>query len=112
MDRKSRRVKFPFYEMFREAMLNGSKTKTARTRAFGKPGDWFQQFGATFKILNVSTCNLACVAKFEYKAEGLKTPEQFIEVWKKIHPRKGWVPSQVVKLHEFERMDGDNGKES
>lgn len=110
MDRKPKQVKLPFYERFRRALLDGRKTATTRTRRFGKPGDWFPAYGATFKILAVAVCNLSFVEKFYYEQEGFKKPAGFVNVWIEIHPGNGWVPSQEVYLHIFERMENQDGQ--
>jgi len=38
-----------------------------------------------------------------YLDEGAKSPEEFIEVWNKLHP-KGFDPDQVVYFHKFREL--------
>jgi len=44
------------------------------------------------------------VANEYYLEEGCKTSSDFVEVWKQIHPRKGFQPSQMVWVHVFKRV--------
>lgn len=98
------RVKIPFKEQFKDRMLLGTKTFTSRTKRMGKPKDTFEAFGATFKIKDVLRMKLDTVAGF-YEEEGCDSREDFIEIWKLIHPRNGFDPEQWVFVHEFERVE-------
>ena len=98
------KVKIPFKEQFREAMINGGKTYTSRTKQYRKGGDTFDAFGHTFQIRECHRMSLRTVAFAYYKEEGCELPSDFIEIWEKIHPRKGFVPTQWVYVHVFERM--------
>ncbi len=94
----------PFLAQFRNAVLNGDKTMTARTKKYGNPGDMFTAFGAMFKLISVTEVCLSFVAHVCAKFEGLGSAEEFINVWKEIHPKKGYDPDQLVYLHEFKRV--------
>ena len=96
-------VKIPFMERFREPMLNGTKTVTSRTKKYGVKGDWFRVFGAKFVIDRVDSKPLGYVAAVLWEPEGAISNEEFIEIWGKIHPRKGWLPSQMVYVHLFHK---------
>jgi uncharacterized protein YqfB (UPF0267 family) len=96
-------VRIPFLPKFREPMLADIKTVTSRTKTYGRTGDTFPAFGATFEILDVLTVLLGEVAEEWYKEEGFKTPEEFIQCWWEIHPKKGYDPEQPVRLHIFKR---------
>lgn len=98
------KVKIPFKQQFRESMLRGKKIMTSRTKRVAKPNDTFEAFGATFQISDVGRMTLETVAYAFYDDEGCKTPQDFIEIWEKIHPRKGFVPSQWVYVHYFRRV--------
>jgi len=97
------KVKIPFKERFREPMLNGQKTMTSRTKRYGQLGDTFDAFGTTFTIQGVFPTTLGNVAINLFKQEGCRSTEDFVEVWKKIHPRKGFVADQTVQVHVFEK---------
>ena len=61
----------------------------------------------TFKITSLTRQVLGDIAKYHYKEEGFNTTEEFIELWKRLHPRKGYDPKQIVWYHEFvEVKDG------
>jgi hypothetical protein len=98
-------IQIPFMEMFREKMLSGKKTWTSRTRKYGAPGDTFMAFGSTFELVNVMEMRLGVVAWLHHRDEGCNSQEEFVECWKQIHPRKGYVPSQVVWIHQFKKKE-------
>lgn len=98
-----RRVRIPFKARFREPMLNGTKIYTVRTKRMGEPSDTFVAFGATFWILHVSEAQLFEVAAL-WQEEGCMSKEDFIAVWKEIHPVTGYHDYQYVYLHEFRRI--------
>ena len=98
------KVKIPFKESFREPMVNGVKTWTSRTRRLGKAGDTFIAFGCEFEILKVERRILQDVFDYHWREEGCEDPIDFFEVWEKIHPVKGFVPSQRVYVHIFKRV--------
>lgn len=97
----------PFQLEWQNKILNGIKTCTSRTKKYGNPGDWFEQFGSTFKISTVEKFPLEHVADFLYKEEGCDNPEEFIKIWVELHPRKGWVPNQIVFTHFFRRESNE-----
>lgn len=100
------KVKIPFLDRFKEPMLSGAKTCTSRTKKKGEPGDTFDAFGATFLINYVDRVRLDYVARLCWKQEGATSMENFVEIWKHIHPRKGYDPDQWVYLHGFEVTSG------
>jgi len=97
------KVKIPFKERFKEPMLKGTKIFTSRTKRCGQNGDVFEAFGHEFEIVDTSYVRLETVSDF-WEEEGCESKEDFIEVWKQIHPRKGFVPEQRVFVHQFRRM--------
>ena len=103
-------IQIPFQEQFKDAMLTGTKTKTSRTKKYGTIGDKFKAFGAEFIIVNQEEEKLQYVADHYYKDEGFERPEQFINIWVELHPRKGWDPNQKVWVHEFMRMDKEHAQ--
>ena len=98
------RIKIPFLKEFRESMLSGKKTKTSRTKRYGKPGDTFEAFEAVFELTDVQKKALVTVAHLYYKEEGFENKEDFIACWEKLHPKKGYVPNLLVWLHSFRKV--------
>ena len=98
-------VEIPFKEPFRDSMLAGTKQCTSRTRRYGHVGDTFSAFGADFVLTNIVKLPLADVASMLHRQEGFSSQEAFIELWAKIHPRKGWVPQQQVWVHWFRKVE-------
>lgn len=99
------KVRVPFKTQFRDMMLSGKKTMTSRTKRYGEVGDTFDGFGATFQITNVMRCSLLLVANEYYLEEGCNSDYDFVQLWKQIHPRKGFMPNQMVYVHTFEKLN-------
>jgi len=97
------KVKIPFYERFRKPMLDDVKTWTTRTKWYGDIGDTFEIFEHEFEIVNRFKMPLNFVA-LHWIDEGCDSREDFVQLWKKIHPRKGFVPNQEGKVHVFRRI--------
>ena len=94
-------VTIPFQEDFKDRMLEGKKNATTRTKRYGEVGDTFSAFDATFEIIQVWRIPLGLVANALSKAEGFQSPEDFIQCWKRLHPRKGYMQEQKVYTHIF-----------
>jgi len=97
------KVNIPFKSRFKPVMLSGEKTWTSRTKIRGIPNDIFEIFGATFKITRLEKMPLSEVL-YNWQKEGCESREDFIQIWKEIHPRKGFDPHQKVYVHKFKRI--------
>jgi hypothetical protein len=97
------RIEIPFKSRFKNVMLNETKIMTSRNRRYGEPGDEFDAFGATFKMKDIKQEKLEKVALYFFFEEGCESPADFIDIWKKLHPKKGWDPEQLVWVHEFKK---------
>jgi len=97
------KFKIPFYERFRKPMLDDVKTWTSRTKWYGNIGDTFEIFGHEFEIVDRFRASLNYVA-LHWIEEGCESREDFIQLWKQIHPRKGFDPTQRVFVHVFRRI--------
>ena len=97
-------VRIPFTESFRDALLTGIKTKTTRTKRYGYLGDHFKAFGATFLLTSIRRTPLKIVADRYYQEEGLISSLEFREIWRQLHPKKGFQPEQIVWLHTFMKV--------
>ena len=98
------KVKIPFLERFREPMLNGTKTMTSRTKIYGGKGDVFEAFGQTFAIESVDLQPFVVIAT-QWKVEGCDSKEDFLAVWKQIHPRKALNPLDIFFVHRFHKLE-------
>ncbi len=96
-------ITIPFQSHWLHKMLVGLKTCTSRTKKYGNTGDTFEQFGTTFRILSVDRYILKHVADILYMEEGCDKPEEFRKIWMKLHPGKGFVPTQTVWVHFFRK---------
>lgn len=99
--KKAKMVYLPFNTWSVEKIKKGIKTATTRTRPFGETGDYFKVGKKTFVITNVSKLPLSTIAEQHFREEGAESPSEFIQVWCKIHPRRGFVPRQPAYCHQF-----------
>ena len=97
-------IDIPLDNQWRAAMLNGRKTCTSRTKAYGAEGGTFGAFGGEFILTEVRELTLETVCFEHYLEEGCHSPLEFRNVWIKLHPRVGFVPEQVVHCHWFSRI--------
>jgi len=94
-------IEIPFQDDFKDRMLQGRKEITSRSKRYGHEGDIFEAFGARFLLRWVRRIPLRFVAQYFYKGEGFSYPGEFIKCWKRLHPRKGYSPGQLVYAHFF-----------
>jgi len=100
------KVRIPFLARFREPLLSGQKIWTSRSRWYGNIGDTFPAFGETFIILDRTKMPLDNVAN-HFVEEGCESREDFIKLWKQIHPYRGFIPKQMVYVHIFKKIGGE-----
>ena len=94
-------IDIPFRPDMVQAILDGKKSCTSRTKQFGKPGDTFTVQGKRLQLLRIEQHILAYVARYLYGAEGCRSPQEFEELWADIHPRRGFVEDEAVFVHYF-----------
>jgi hypothetical protein len=104
------KVKIPFQPEFELPVLMGQKKCTSRTKRYGRAGDTFEVFGASFRLTGIYRMPLSGVLAL-YEAEGFKSPEAFIACWNRLHPRRKFQPDQKVWVHWFERISKGEGDE-
>lgn len=97
-------IEIPFNAWSVDRIKAGRKWATTRRTRKGKPGDRFLVEGELYELVEVHPVTLADVARLHYMREGCESPEEFIEVWKGIHPRAGWRPDQRVFIHLFQKV--------
>ena len=97
--------RIPFKPHFRKLVKEEKKSMTTRTKRYGKEGDLFSvSKDCTIRLLLVTKTCLAIVANTYWREEGCTSPNHFINEWKCIHPKRGYVPTDIVWLHSFERV--------
>jgi hypothetical protein len=97
-------VKIPFLERFREPMLNGAKYMTTRTKKYGDVGDTFEAFGAVFVIEGLDKLPLAWIVD-AWKAEGCQSKDDFLNVWRQIHPNRTVDLKEKFWVHYFRKLE-------
>lgn len=95
-------IVIPFNAWSTGQILAGRKTSTCRIKLYGYTGDTFRLEGRRYLINHVYVVTLERVRMEFYRQEGCMSPEEFEEVWIRIHPRKGYSPNQRVYLYLFQ----------
>ena len=93
--------RLPFRPEIEEPIRSGQKTMTTRTRRYGRLGDTLDTPFGPVRLTGLLYRPLANVRDNFWRAEGVGSAEEFVETWVRLHPRKGFVPEQLVWLHEF-----------
>jgi len=101
--RDPKQIKIPFMERFKEPMLNGTKTMTSRTKIYGAKGDFFEAFCHGFRLDSIDAQPFKII-ELQWQAEGCSSKEDFLAVWKQIHPRKTFEPDELLFVHRFHRI--------
>ncbi len=97
-------ITIPFRDDMKKAILEGRKSATTRNKRYGKEGDTFMLDGQKFVLRYIHKMPLDAVARNLWMEEGCSSKEQFIEIWKQIHPRAGFIARQLVYVHEFTKV--------
>lgn len=98
-------IRIPFLVRFEQALANGKKTTTCRTRRYGQVGDQFTSYSMRFELVAVEAMPLYEVRDKWWKHEGVSSPEEFQQIWEWIHPNMGFDANRKVWLHRFRRLD-------
>lgn len=98
----------PFNSWSRKKLALHLKTATTRTYKAGAWGDHFHVGMVAFLLEATMKTTLQVVARDFYHEEGAATPEEFIEVWKDLHPYNGWQPEKIVWIHFFSELETVN----
>jgi hypothetical protein len=101
------RKRLAFKSRFIAPILNGTKTQTARTSLKGiQPHELIDAVsdGEVFTPLFITKVEKRKLGTFDdddFLREGCINREDFENVWKQIHPRKGFNPDTEVYVFHF-----------
>jgi len=90
-------VTLEFDERFRETLLSGSKTTTARRHRHGRKGDTFKAFGVEFCLIQVYPISREKVILLWF-LEGFESGRQFEQYLDGKYPGIG-----TLWVHSFQR---------
>ena len=91
------KVTLEFDERFRETLLSGSKTTTARRHRHGRKGDTFRAFGVEFCLIQVYPTSLKKVIVL-WPLEGFESGRQCEQYLNEKYPH-----TDTLWLHSFQR---------
>lgn len=102
-------VNIPFNEWSLERLADGRKTATTRSKKYSEPGTRFlveTKPGKiqTFEIISITKKKLMTVANEHYDEEGAESPQEFIDQWNLIHPRRKYQPMDEKWFHRFKEV--------
>jgi hypothetical protein len=92
----------PFRAQFREAIREGRKTATTRTKPYGEGGDRLTTTldGVDIKLTAVYQQTLVWVENNLWQEEGLRSRAEFVDIWRSLH-RGSWDDERMVWVHRF-----------
>lgn len=93
----------PFRPDFRDTLLVGMLTATARPTKLGEPGDVFWAFGQKCVLTAVERMTLDDVAVRHWRDTGSRSASEFIRIWVETHPGRVYDGSRMVWVHWFRR---------
>lgn len=96
-----KKIEIPFNKWSEERLNLFAKTATSRNKKYGEVGDTFEVNGTTYELDLVIKLPLWFVSEDLYDSEGALNFLEFEDIWKKIHPKKGFIPEQEVWYHHF-----------
>jgi len=99
------KVNIPFNKWSRIRLKKGVKSATSRNKKYGDVGDRFIVDDVTYELTNIVKASLSSIRDVAYDVEGCKNPDEFVQIWCDIHPRKGWDDDQKVWFHRFKRIE-------
>lgn len=91
----------PFHKQMRQAVLDGHKCMTSRSKPYGRPGDFFPVDDQTYLLEWIMPFRLGFVARFLYGYEGFSSVEEFIAFWSVISRGHPLDPKKIVFVHKF-----------
>ena len=94
-------IKIPFNGWSKDKIRLQKKTATTRNQKYGETGDIFWVEKKMFKLDLVIKLPLWFVITELYPSEGAESMMELKKVWEDIHPRKGYVPEQIVWYHHW-----------
>jgi len=103
-------INIPFNEWSKEKLRSQTKKATSRNSKYGKVGDTFKVIlfenglFIEYELELILRLPLWFVAEDLYRSEGASSKEEFISVWQSIHPRKGYLPFDLVWYHHFKEI--------
>lgn len=98
------RAFLPFLDEFHTKLKDGSKTATTRSKAYGAPGDVVDSPIGPLRLLEVRKAKLCDVRDHHWREEGVDSPQGFVDIWNRIHPKRGFNGDDERFLHLFERL--------
>lgn len=111
--KKSKRWAMPFSEPMKKAIVHGKKNKTTRYNIYNVIQDMFYfqdddesetMWEVVFTVGEIKQCRLSEAVEF-WKDEGFDSKEDMIDLWKKLHPGRGYRATDAVYIHDIVVLD-------
>jgi len=103
------KIDIPFNDWSKNKLIQCKKIATSRSKKYGEVGDFFEFQGDKYIIVMIKKLPLWFIADVLYDSEGADSPDEFRNVWAKIHYRKPVDERKEYFYHFFKRI-GYNAK--
>lgn len=97
-------IELPFNMWSRIRIDSQQKKATSRYKKYGTVGDTFKVENKNYELELVIKLPLWFVSEDLYRSEGADTLQEFIGIWKEIHPKKDFRPFDEVWYHHFKEI--------
>lgn len=95
----------PFSSKMNQAVREGRKVCTSRSKKYGDPGDLFHSEDfALYRLVDVQQWRLRAIKSELYRQEGCSSPEEFEQVWRSLH-RGHFSADKGYFVHWFQRVE-------
>lgn len=98
-------VKIPFNDWSLDKLRKGKKTCTSRYKKYGQIGDRFIAVDSIYELIGIYKLQLNYIIETFYKEEGADSPNELLQIWIDIHPKRGYRPNDFVYLHLFKKVE-------
>ena len=98
------KIEIPFNDWSKERLGLSVKNAKSRNKKYGNVGDTFIVGESVYMLDLVVKLPLWFIAQELWRTEGCICDIEFMGIWEKIHPRKGWVDNQEVWYHHFKEI--------
>lgn len=100
-------IQIPFNKWSAERLSSGQKVCTSRTKKYGEPMDFFVVDGKRYVLMRILELPLWFIVRYLWHQEGASSPEEFVKVWKSIHPRAKIRTDILFYVHFFDNPNNE-----
>lgn len=99
-------ITLQFAPEMRQAIREGRKVCTTRSKILGEVGDLFVVAGRAYRIVDISPYRLADVRDQLFLQEGCESADEFVVLWRHLH-QGDFSADKTYFVHWFARVDAE-----